>query len=95
MYLEGKITKQDYDKEMEDREEEGQSAEEEGNTTQGLEGDRLLAENENLLQGMKEAFSPDANNTITPADRLEMLRAAGLEQQLEQEKEKELQVSGV
>ena len=79
MYLKGEITRQDYDQEMASREEEEESFRDQSGAfarEMGAESAALKG-NERLLQGMNAAFSPEANQTLNPADRMAMLNVAG------------------
>ncbi|MBQ8956070.1 MAG: hypothetical protein IJ075_03785 [Lachnospiraceae bacterium] len=77
MYLQGEISKIDYDQEMESREER-REAENEDNARFGNEmtGAAVLEESgERDLQQIETAFSGEANDTISTEDRMEIIES--------------------
>ncbi|MCR5774349.1 MAG: hypothetical protein K6G42_04630 [Lachnospiraceae bacterium] len=77
MYIQGEISKTDYDKEMEAREErrEAENADDSRFSNQ-MTGAAVLEERgERDLEQIETAFSPEANDTIAGEDRMEILAA--------------------
>ncbi len=78
LYLKGEISKQNYDREMQDRQEqESSTTQDVGAVSRDLGAMNLRQqEAERLSVEMNEAFSADANNTVSPRDRLQAIQAA-------------------
>lgn len=78
MYQQGEISKQDYDREIDSREEKREEEQEEsGRLSRQVTQEAALAEeNEREGRGIKIAFSEDSSNTIRPEDRVDMIQKA-------------------
>ena len=77
MYLQGKISKTDYDKEMESREEtrEAENADD-GRFSVRMTGAAALKESgERDLSQIENVFSGEANDNIAPADRMQIIES--------------------
>ena len=84
LYLKGEITKQKYDQEMESREEQEKAQARDSQEFSNELGSMTASKNagERLAQEMN-AFSPDANNTVAPEERIRAIEAAELGKQEE------------
>ncbi len=78
MYRKGEISRQEYDREINSREEEREKEQEEQkDLNREVTGEaRLLEENQREGRGIKIAFSEDASDTIRPEDRVDMIQKA-------------------
>ena len=78
MYRKGEISKQDYDREIDSREEKREKEQEESKKlSRNVTVEASLAEeNEREGKGIKVAFSEDSSDTIRPEDRVDMIQKA-------------------
>ncbi len=78
MYRKGEISRQEYDREIDSREEKREKEQEEQkDLNREVTGEsRLLEENEREGRSIKIAFSEDASDTIRPEDRVDMIQKA-------------------
>ncbi|MCR5747456.1 MAG: hypothetical protein K6G03_07070, partial [Lachnospiraceae bacterium] len=77
MYLQGKISQNDYNKEMEAREKERQAekTDAESFSTQMTGMDALMESGERDAAQLETAFSEDANDNIAAADRMQIIQS--------------------
>ncbi len=87
LYLKGEISKQKYDQEMESRKEQEEAEAGDAREFSKELGSMSASQNagERLAQVMN-AFSPDANNTVSPEDRIRAIQAAEQGRQQEDER---------
>lgn len=77
MYLKGDISKNDYDKEMEAREErlETEQEEDSANSERMVRLGAMAEDSERDAMELENAFSPDSSDTISGADRMAVIEA--------------------